>query len=147
MADAPRVGTEDRSKWVYSEAGPPFTAAWEFVDLLRQPDVDRRLEQVRERVTAQSWAAWERSIRAGLDPHWLLELSHFSQTVRHPASGMAYVFCVVLHPDQNEEILVTQPQPMFMHVVTLLEQEGRWLVHQIGPMVPPADLGRQAYSW
>jgi hypothetical protein len=76
-----------------------------------------------------------------------VEITHYSSQVRYPADGMAYVFCPILHPDETEGLLIESPQPMWLNVLTLLQVGGKWLVHQAGPMIPPADLGKVAYSW
>lgn len=43
--------------------------------------------------------------------------------------------------------MVEHSRAMELTVITLVERRGRWLVHAIGPFVPPADLGLTAYSW
>jgi hypothetical protein len=60
---------------------------------------------------------------------------------------MAYVLCPRVHPEQTEPFMVERSRAMELTVITLVERRGRWLVHAIGPMVPPADLGLTAYSW
>lgn len=60
---------------------------------------------------------------------------------------MAYVFCPAMQPEEEEPELVEAPTALPMRVITLLDQGGQWKVHQVGPMVPPASVGRVAYSW
>jgi hypothetical protein len=77
--------------------------------------------------------------------------------VRYPADGMAYVFCPQASRDLEgllgtmtssaEPYLVGSPRPATVTLITLVLRRGRWLVHAIGPMVAPADLGLKAYSW
>ena len=64
-------------------------------------------------------------------------LAYFAPGDTDPSTG----------PEQAEPFLVERPQAMELTVITLVERRGRWLVHAIGPMVPPADLGLTAYSW
>jgi hypothetical protein len=71
-----------------------------------------------------------------------------STKVRHPADGMAYVICVIAHPDQDEPFTIDKPTPVPAHVITLLEEDGQWKVHRVGgDAVPPRELGKKAYSW
>jgi hypothetical protein len=36
---------------------------------------------------------------------------------------------------------------MRLEVITPFDEDGQWKVHGLGAMVPPADVGRIAYSW
>ncbi len=137
----------DRSKWRYEDGGPAYEAAVRCVDLIRQPDVADRLEELRALVTEESWPNWRDGATAGFNIPWLNQLRGCLPKVRLPADGMAYVFCPIIHPDQTEPVTFDH-QRILMHVVTLVEERGAWRVHQIGgEMVPPQDLGRQPYSW
>jgi hypothetical protein len=51
------------------------------------------------------------------------------------------------HPDHWETLVVAQPTLSYMNVVTLIEEYDEWRAHAIGPMLPPAELGKNAYSW
>jgi len=141
------AGTEDRSNWRYEESGPAFEVADLFITLIRDPDVRSRLDEVRGLVTAESWPVWQERIERGFDRALIVELRGGLTKVRHPAEGMAYVFFPAVHPDQVDPILYDRPQQIAMNVVTLLENRGVWRVHELGRMVPPHELGIEAYSW
>jgi hypothetical protein len=147
VGEPPVPASEDRSKWRYAEGGPPLEAAIQFVQVLKDPDIAARLNEVRELVTVSSWLAWRELLQHGLDRGFLTELHGHMPKVRFPADGMAYVFIPVTHPDQDEPIVFDKPQAVPMNVVTLLEERGVWRVHAVGGMVPPQDLGRTPYSW
>ena len=142
------ASTEDRSKWRYEDGGKPLEVAKNFVQLLRSDDVVARLDEVKNMVTAASWPIWQRIIReGGVDPHHLLQFTHWSQTVRYPADGMAFVTCPITHPDHTEEFVIEQPAQIWANIVTLVLEAGDWRVFQIGEIVSPAAVGMQAYSW
>jgi hypothetical protein len=143
------VGTEGRSQWRQVDRGPAFDAADRFVATLRQPDLPSKLPEIQSMVTPESWPAWRSAVLNGsFTASYLNELHMMSNLVRLPSDDMAYVFFPVVHPDQTEPILLEPgTRPMYMHVATLVQVGDRWLVHQLGPMVPPADLGRVPYSW
>src|SRR5258708_5416736 len=143
----PAPGTEDRSKWRYQEGGQPLEAAIQFVNLLKEPDVASRPNEVRELVTVASWAAWRELLEQGLDRGWLTQLHGPMPRVRLPAEAMGYVFIPMRPADQDEPILFDMPQAMAMNIVPLIEERGAWRVHAIGGMVPPQDLGREPFSW
>jgi hypothetical protein len=145
--DRALIGDEDRSRWRNEEGGPAFEASRRFIALILSPDVGERLHEVRELVTPQSWPAWREAIERGLDRALVVSLRGGLKQVRHPADGMAYVFWPIIHPDQDEPVLYDHRQKVALNVVTLLEVDGEWLVHQVGEMVPPADLGLEPYSW
>ena len=147
VSGLPPESTEDRSQWHYQEGGAPFEVAVRFVQLIKEPDVALRLDEVRELVTVASWPVWQDSIRNGFRPGFLNELTGFLHKVRIPADDMAYVFWPITHPDQDEPFAIDKQQPMWMNIVTLLKEDGDWRVHQVGAMVPPQTLGRQPYSW
>jgi hypothetical protein len=141
------AGNEDRSNWRYQEGGPPLEVAIQFVNLLKEPNVESRLNEVQELVTEASWPTWRELVGRGLDRGWLTQLHGHMPKVRCPAEGMAYVFIPITHPDQDEPILFDKPQAIPMNIVTLLEEHGAWRVHAIGGMVPPQEVGLEAYSW
>jgi hypothetical protein len=138
----------DRSNWQYGEGGPPLEVAMRFVDLIKQPDLVDRLSELQDLVTPESWPIWEAEARKGLDPHILIDLTHFPTKVRYPAPEMAYVFCIIAHPDQHEAFVIAGEgeQLAYANIVTLLAQAGHWRVHQLGEMLNPAWVGRRAYS-
>lgn len=74
-------------------------------------------------------------------------MSHLSTKVRYPADGMAYVFAPVLHPDQHEDVRCMMATRIHAKIFTLLFEHGVWRIHDIGRMLPPAELGKTAYSW
>jgi hypothetical protein len=143
MAEA----TEDRSQWRYEEGGPAFEVAGRFVALLLDPDAPTRLDELRDLVTAASWPVWQERFARGFDRALIVELRGGLKKVRHPADGMAYVFWPAVHPDQVDPVLYDRPQSIAMNVVTLLEENGGWRVHELGRMVPPQEIGLEAYSW
>ena len=145
VADKPTVSTEDRSKWRYENFGAAHQAGVAFGEWLDIFASD--IEAGRSLVTAESWPLWEAAARDGSLKHLAVEVTHYTSQVRYPADGIAYVFCPILHPDETEGHLIESPQPMWLNVLTLLQVEGKWLVHQAGPMIPPAELGKVAYSW
>lgn len=148
MSQKPIAGNEDRSKWRYEDGGPTLEAAIHLVQLLKDPSVSGRLDEVEKRVTKESWTAWRQAVSRGFASPFLNELTGHLSKVRFPADGMAYVFFPITHPDQNESILIDKPQKMYINFVTLLVEDREWRIHDIGPMmVPPQDLGRQPYSW
>jgi hypothetical protein len=154
VSETPVPGAEDRSKWRYEDGGPAFEAADHFVNMLKVLTVDRlqgkdissRFDELRARVTDESWPKWRDVVIAGFDIPWLNELRGCLPKVRFPADGMAYVFCPIIHPDQTEPVAFGHQQ-IHMHVVTLVEERHAWRIVDIGPMIPPQDLGRQPYSW
>jgi len=99
-------------------------------------------------VTASSWSKWEADIQAGLPTPWLNQLLHMSTRVRYPAEGMAYVVCVIAHPDQDEPFTIEKEGLFPAHVITLLWEQEAWKVHQVGgDAVPPHAVGKKAFSW
>jgi hypothetical protein len=140
-------GEEDRSKWKYEDGGRPLEVATRFVAWLQSPE--RIAEDGQAMATKASWPAWQRWVAAPTEEriHSVREITHFSLKVRYPAGGMAYVLCPITHPDQDEALIVTEPAQAWMNVVTLLFEGGDWKVHQVGRMLPPAEVGLQAYSW
>jgi len=99
-------------------------------------------------VTPVSWPIWQRIIReGGVDLHHLLKFTHWSQTVRYPADGMAFVTCPITHPDHTEEFVIEEATHVWANIVTLVLGQGKWGVHQMGEIVAPAALGKQAYWW
>ena len=147
MSEKPRVSSEDRSEWRYEDGGPALLAAHTFIGLLKSPDLSDRLAEVKDLVTAESWPTWTAHIQEGLSAPFLNEFTHQSTRVRYPAEGMAYVLYPVLHPDQTDPVTIETPTVMAANWVTLLLEGDQWKVHQIGELVAPAALGKQAYSW
>jgi hypothetical protein len=147
LSEPPAVGTEDRSKWRYENNGAPLKRAGDFLSLMKDEDPAKHLAEVKGLVTKASLPAWTSAFRKGFRLPYLNELNLVSTKVRYPADGMAYVFCLIAHPDQDEPITVEGPTQAWMHVVTLLEEDGEWKVHQIGEMASPEQVGKKAYSW
>jgi putative PIN family toxin of toxin-antitoxin system len=141
----PGTTDEDRSKWKYEDGGAAFDAARAMVDWLLALPRDR--QRGREMVTPESWPNFQRAIADGTAAELARLIGHWMPKVRYPAPGMAFVFCPRVHAEQAEPFMVERPQAMELTVITLVERRGRWLVHGMGPMVPPADLGLTAYSW
>jgi hypothetical protein len=137
---------EDRSKWRYEDNGPPIVTVLAFRQWLGL--LPLALDMGETLFTAAAWPTWRQQATDGtLDAHFRTELAHWSNKVRYPADDMAYVFAPVLHPDQDEPITITEPQKVYMLVYTLLREDGQWRLHSVGRMIPPADVGKTAYSW
>jgi putative PIN family toxin of toxin-antitoxin system len=141
----PGVSAEDRSSWRYEEGGAALDAAHTFVEWLRGLPAER--ERGHEMVTPESWVTLQQAIADGSAATVAESITHWSASVRHPADGMAYVFCPHVHPDQDEVFLVPGPTVMNVTAITLVWRDSRWLVHGVGPLVPPAHVGLKAYSW
>lgn len=140
------VGTEDRSNWRYEDNAAPLEIATRFVELIKTKDAGQ-IDQLSGLVTASSLPAWTEAFRKGFPAQFLNELNHTSTKVRYPADGMAYVFVLVTHPDHTETFVIDKPTPHQMNVITLIEERGKWRVHQLGQMATPAQVGKTAYSW
>lgn len=138
------VSTEDRGKWRYEEFGAPFQITMKFVDWLRAGAVPS--EEGSALTTEESWSIWS-TLTTGEKRQLVARLSHVSSRVRHPAEGIAYVFCPTLHPDYTEAIIIDRPQPADLDVISLLWRGGRWRVHQVGEMLDPRTVGVEPYSW
>jgi hypothetical protein len=148
MSKMPAPGNEDRSRWRYADGGSALEAGVQFVQLLKDRDIANRLDEVRERVTKESWPDWQEAVSRGFPAQFLNQLTGHMSKVRFPADGMAYVFYPITHPDQDEPIPIDKPQKVYLNFVTLLLEDHQWRVHDVGPvMIPPQDLGRQPYSW
>lgn len=147
MAKRPSIGTEDRSNWRYEENGAPLKVAAKFLDLMKSGNTSARVRELSGLATTASLPTWIAAFKAGFSQPYLNELNLLSERVRYPADGMAYVFCLIAHPDQTERMSIGGPTYAWMHVVTLLEEEGEWRVHQVGEMASPAQVGKTAYSW
>jgi hypothetical protein len=136
---------EDRSRWLYEESGPPLLVVQAFLRWLEilpvAVDVGECL------FTPDSWPIWRESALDGSLQRLIRKQTHWSTTVRYPADGMAYVAAPILHPDQDEAVLVTEEQLMPAHVYTLLHEDGEWKIHSVGGALSPAQLGKTAYSW
>jgi putative PIN family toxin of toxin-antitoxin system len=142
----PGVSTEDRTGWRYEQGGPALESAYAFVEWLRHLPANR--ESGRELVTPESWPAIQQAIADGTAASAVEAITGWLPLVRHPADGMAYVFCPRnIHPDQTEPFEVLLPTAMQVTFITLLLREGRWRVHALGPMIPPVAVGLAAYSW
>lgn len=141
----PGVANEDRSRWRYQDFGPPLAAALQFIEWARQLPANRDAGEAL--TTSESWPHWQAQTADGTLTAWVTSGWGWSPKVRYPADGMAYVFCPHMHPEKSEPILIPGPAVMKLEVITLLDEDGHWKVHSLGAMVPPADLGRTAYSW
>ena len=139
---------EGRTYWRYEDGGLALASAVRLVEVIRSADLPRRRDDLRRLVTARSWPQWEARVRAGFDRRLLQQLTHVSTKVRYPAPGMAYVFCLSTHPDQDEPLLIHVEQQGWRQVITLLEEGGEWRAHRLGDeLVPPSAVGLAPYSW
>jgi hypothetical protein len=136
---------EDRSRWRYEDEGAPYFVAMAFTDWANGKR--GTLEDGANVTTSTSWPIWRALAVEDELKDALREVTHFSNKVRYPADGMAYVFAPIVHPDQNEPILFMGPTKTYLNVFTLVLEDGVWKVHQFGAMLPPADIGKDAYSW
>jgi hypothetical protein len=118
-----------------------------FLRWLRDPH--RTAAEGQTLTTLESWPTWDRFTRAPSQDELQMVryLSLFSQQVRYPADGMAYVFCPITHADQDEGFVFTEQSLAWVNVVTLLLRAGEWKVHQVGEMLDPSAVGLKAYSW
>jgi putative PIN family toxin of toxin-antitoxin system len=141
----PGVSKEDRTGWRYEDFGLPLVAALQFLEWMHQLPANAGAGA--ELTTRDSWPNWVQAASDGTLTRWIEAGWGWSTKVRYPADGMAYVFCPASHPDQTEPVLIEGPTAMRLEVITLFDEDGQWKVHALGAMVPPADVGRIAYSW
>lgn len=135
----------DTSRWRFEEGGEPLAAVYAFWQWME--GLPWFLEVGEELTSAASWPNWREQATPTAVHQMRSDLAHVSSLVRYPADDMAYVLAPVLHPDQDEAVLITEPTPMYTYFFTLLFEEGKWKVHSIGPMVDPEVVGKVAYSW
>jgi hypothetical protein len=144
--DVPPTSNEDRSEWRYDHTGgAPMAAAHAFNEWVR--GLPSNLDAGEELVTRASWPTWRQAAAEGSLTRLGQELTHLSTTIRYPAVEMAYAFAPIMHPDQDEPIAIEGKQSMWINVITLLLEDEQWKVHQVGEMLPPAAIGKTAYSW
>lgn len=145
MTPASMVTMEDRSWWRYEVNGAPLKTAVAFRDWI--DGLPAALDAGATLTTEAAWPTFRRQALDGSLSRARLELFHMSTTVRYPADGVAYVASPVLHPDQSEVVVVTEPTTIFALIFTLVLERGEWRIVSVGEMVPPAELGKTAYSW
>jgi hypothetical protein len=134
---------EDGSHWRYEDESQPYVTARAFTEW-----ANGKLgtcEDGANVTTTTSWPIWRDLAIGGKLKDALREVTHFSTKVRYPADGMAYVFAPIVHPDQDEPFLFTEPTSTYLNVFTLVLEDDLWKVHQFGVMLPPAELGKEAY--
>jgi hypothetical protein len=135
----------DQRKWQVEVDGWPSYCARTF--LLWLDFLPESLELGGRITTTEAWPVWREQALSGALSHLRQKLAHMSTVVQYPADGMAFVCAPILHPDRDELVVITDPTLLYAKVVTLLLEADAWRVHVIGPMIPPAELGKIAYSW
>lgn len=137
-------GLPDESGWRIESGGPPFDVAVAFSSWVgRLPEA---LDDGAKLTTSASWPTWRAHALDGSLQRAFREIHHFASHTRYPADGMAHVLLPVVHPDQDEILVVEQPTLAWVHIVTLLLEDGSWRVHSItSTFPPPEELGRVAY--
>jgi hypothetical protein len=145
MSRPPDEPAEDRSQWRYEDEGTPYFVAMTFTDWAKGKR--GTLEDGANMTTSTSWPIWRALAVEDKLKDALREVTHFSNKVRYPADGIAYVLAPIVHPDQDEPVLIVGPMRIPLNVFTLVLEDGVWKVHQFGAMLPPAELGKRPYSW
>jgi hypothetical protein len=136
----------DRNRWRWETKGRPLHVAQLFRAWLASEEPDPRLGQAL--ATDASWPTWEQ-MPLKRRQEMARSLLHWLDNVYYPADGMAYVYCPLLHPDQDEPIEIppggVYPDP---YVITLVQEDGDWRIHSIGlrNQTSPQALGREPYS-
>ncbi len=137
----------DRSQWRWETNWQPLVVAQVFRAWLASGGIE---SPGRAGARDQgSWPTWERmSLKQRQE--LARPLLHWLDNVYYPAEGMAFVYCPLLHPDQDEPIEIP-PGAVYTdpYVITLVEEDGDWRVHSIGVrnQTSPQTLGREPYSW
>ena len=95
----PGVERQDRSRWRFEERGAAFEAACDFIDALHR--LPRARAHLARLLVPEVWGEFQAAIASGEMAAAMTNLAALSNTVRHPADGMAYVFAVPQpHPEQ-----------------------------------------------
>ena len=143
------VTIEDRSRWRYDVNGAPLRTAEAFRNWV--DGLPASLDAGSTLTTETAWPIFRRQAFEGTLSRIRPELFHMSSKVRYPAEGMAYVLCPVLHPDQDEIVVFDASEIVSIStlVFTLVLERGEWRIFALGldTPVPPADVGKTAYSW
>jgi hypothetical protein len=135
----------DQRKWQVEVDGWPLYCTRTF--LLWLDFLPESLDLGERITTAEAWPVWRQQALTGTLNNLRAKLGHMSTVVRYPADGMAFVCAPILHPDLDEPAAMSEPTRLYAKVVTLLLEADAWRVHVVGPMIPPAELGKTAYSW
>ena len=99
-------------------------------------------------VTEQSRSTWERFFESEWEAAEYVRRAHGDSTmVRHPGPGIAYVFCLIGHPDQTEPFTIEKQTKASVDVLTLLYDSDihDCRVHQFGAPTPSEAVGLASF--